>query len=589
MYAKWINWIGLAIAILIAPLIFKRNAQAYPSDSLSELSIPQEFASIPDVTPDWWASAQTQLDQDLAGMLAPIALNATPDWVAYGEGAMNNFAYSLASAGDVNGDGYADLVAGAFGYGVYRGKVVVFHGSASGLSLTPNWSAVGEDIFNYFGSATASAGDVNGDGYSDLAIGAYGYDSQFGKVYVYLGSANGLSTTADWSLVGPNESGAWGQSIGSAGDVNGDGYSDLAIGDSSDNTATGKVYVYFGSANGLNTTEDWSVTGESPYEYFGSKVSSAGDVNGDGNTDLAVGAIGYNGLTGKVSVFHGSANGLSTTPNWYVIGEILYMRFGEALASGGDVNGDGFDDFVIGAYWYDNFRGKTYVYYGSVNGLSLTPDWNAIGEFEEDTFGISVSSAGDVNGDSYSDLVIGALGYNSTINDRGKAYVYFGSSGGLSNSADWSVVGEKFRDCLGASVSSAGDVNNDGFSDLAVGAHCYRGFLGKGMVFLGSAGCTVNCLRVTAIEMQADAKAVYAQVTILDENGVAIPNAVVSVFWDLPLGSVPQTKITDASGVAAFRATGEAGMYTINLANVTWADYTFDLVNSEILSKSIMK
>lgn len=149
MYAKWINWIGLVIAILIAPLIFKGNAQAYPPDSLSELSIPQEFASIPGITPDWWASAQTQLDQDLAEMLAPIALNATPDWVAYGEGAMNNFAYSLASAGDVNGDGYADLVAGAFGYGVYRGKVVVFHGSASGLSLTPTgaqWAKISSII-----------------------------------------------------------------------------------------------------------------------------------------------------------------------------------------------------------------------------------------------------------------------------------------------------------------------------------------------------------------------------------------------------------------------------------------------------------
>jgi hypothetical protein len=207
----------------------------------------------------------------------------------------------------VNGDGYADLAVGALFFADNDvGKAYVYHGSANGLNLSANWSAVGEAISNYFGDPVAPAGDVNGDSYADLAVSANGYNNGTGKAYVYYGSAGGLNASAGWSAVGEAESNYLG-SVGSAGDVNGDGYTDLAVGAAGFNANTGKVYAYQGSSDGLSETANWTAVGESADDFFGSSVASAGDVNGDGYADLVVGAWGFNNNTGKAYVYHGSA------------------------------------------------------------------------------------------------------------------------------------------------------------------------------------------------------------------------------------------------------------------------------------------
>jgi hypothetical protein len=244
-----------------------------------------------------------------------LARGLNNQWHSIGEAGDDYFGYAVASAGDVNGDGYDDIVVGAYQNddgGSDAGKAYVYLGSASGLSATAPWIVTGEAGDDYFGYAVASAGDVNGDGYDDVIVGAHGNNdggNDIGKAYVYLGSASGLSTTASWTATGEVAYDYFGSFVASVGDVNGDGYDDVIV-----------------SANGGDD---------------GSFVASVGDVNGDGYDDVIVSANGGDDA-GKAYVYLGSASGLSTTASWTATGEAAYDHFGKSVASAGDVNGDGF-------------------------------------------------------------------------------------------------------------------------------------------------------------------------------------------------------------------------------------------------------
>jgi hypothetical protein len=582
-----VNFVSIAV-LLLASFSFSGQAQNADPGLQVRSEIPEALAGFPGATAEWWAAAQAQISQAVGEQpgLSPI-----PDWSAFGESPGDIFGVIVASAGDVNGDGYTDLAVSAHGYSSNTGKVYVFHGSASGLSNAPEWSAVGDTTGILFGNSLASAGDVNGDGYADLAVGATGYSSGTGKEYVYYGSAVGLSASPDWTAVGETVDSFFGIAA-SARDVNSDGFADLVIGAPGYpfSNFTGKAYVYHGSATGLSASPDWVTVGENLSGY-GTSVASAGDVNGDGYADLVVGADAYSDGLGKAYVYHGSATGLSASPDWVAVGENL-SGFGAWVAPAGDVNGDSYADLAIGATYYNSSTGKAYVFHGSASGLSASADWSAIGEAEENYFTWQLSSGGDLDGDGYDDLVIGAPGYD-TGNFVGKAYVYQGSAVGLSVNADWSATGEAEFNNFGESVTSAGDVNGDGYEDLAIGAPGINDFSGKAFVFHGSAipaGCTSNCLRVTAIRFRPDLSSLIAVVAIRDENGAAVPGAAVSVRWDLPGGGVlEQVKNTDASGSASFRVKGGSGTYTITITDAILAGYTFDPLNSTILSKSISK
>ena len=410
-----------------------------------------------------------------------LARGLNNQWHSIGEAGNDYFGYSVASAGDVNGDGYDDIVVGAYqndGGGNDAGKAYVYLGSASGISTTASWIVTGEAGDDYFGHSAASVGDVNGDGYDDVIVGAHGSNdggNDMGKAYVYLGSAAGLSTTASWTVAGEVAYDYFGSFVASAGDVNGDGYDDAIVSAHGSNDI-GKAYVYLGSAAGLSTTASWTVAGEVAYDYFGKSVASAGDVNGDGYDDVIAGAYGSNeggNDIGKAYVYFGTASGLSTTASWTVTGEAAGDYFGKSVASAGDVNGDGHDDVVVGAHSNDgggSNAGKAYVYLGSISGLSTTASWTAIGEASVDHFGFSVASAGDVNDDGYVDVIVGAYHNNDGGAGAGKAYVYLGTASGLSTTAQWTVVGDATHDYFGKSVASAGDVNGDGYDGVIVGA-----------------------------------------------------------------------------------------------------------------------
>ncbi len=366
-----------------------------------------------------------------------------PSWTAESDQASAYFGYSVSSAGDVNGDGYDDVIVGAYYYDngqLDEGRAFVYHGSASGLSTTANWTAESDQGSAKFGISVSSAGDVNNDGYDDVIVGAYHYSNgqlDEGRAFVYHGSASGLSASANWTAESDQASTDFGYSVSSAGDVNGDGYDDVIVGANyydNGQTDEGRAFVYHGSASGLSTTANWTAESDQASAYFGVSVSSAGDVNNDGYDDVIVSAYCYdNGQTdeGRAFVYHGSASGLSTTANWTAESDQGSARFGISVSSAGDVNGDGYDDVIVGAYYYDNSQsdeGRAFVYHGSASGLSASANWTAESDQASASFGYSVSSAGDVNNDGYDDVIIGASSYDNGQSNEGRAFVYYGAS-----------------------------------------------------------------------------------------------------------------------------------------------------------------
>ena len=289
---------------------------------------------------------------------------------------------------DINGDGFSDVVVGAPRYDngqADEGRVYVYYGSPSGLAATPGWTAESDQAGANFGEAVASAGDVNADTYADILVGAPKYDNgqiDEGRAYVYLGHDTHIDASPVWtaeSNQGTVNFGAlFGTSVATAGDVNGDGYSDVIVGAPDyDNGQTdeGRAYVFLGTFSGLGATPVWTTESNLLGARYGVSVATAGDVNGDGYSDVVVGAYQYDTgeSRGRVFVYHGSASGLAATPTWTVDGDKPGARIGRSVASAGDVNGDGFCDVVVGAHQYENgetSEGRAYVYYGN-NGIGL--------------------------------------------------------------------------------------------------------------------------------------------------------------------------------------------------------------------------
>ncbi|HOX27093.1 MAG TPA: FG-GAP-like repeat-containing protein [Candidatus Krumholzibacteria bacterium] len=440
------------------------------------------------------------------GLADPLDM---PHWVVEGDQDLAAMGFSVATAGDVNGDGYSDVIVGArlFDEGQENaGRAFVYHGSASGLGSAPDWTAGSNQLGANFGNSVATAGDVNGDGFSDVIVGAWAFDGgqqDEGRAFVYLGSPDGLAITPAWTAESDQVYAYFGCSVATAGDVNGDGYSDVIVGAQTYDSGQedeGAAFVYMGSAAGLATSPAWIAEGDQAQAYFGTSVATAGDVNGDGFSDVIVGADKYSadfGVEGIASVYHGSAEGLAASPAWTAAGDQAEAQFGHSVATAGDVNGDGYSDVIVGAWWYNGGQireGRAFVYHGSSIGLASSPAWTAESDQADAFFGAAVATAGDLNGDGYSDVIVGAFGYDHfTIND-GRVHVYHGSSLGLSVAPDWVTwlpPGTFQNADLGSSVATAGDVNGDGYGDVLVGAPSYtgdQGYEGLAECFLGNEG-----------------------------------------------------------------------------------------------------
>lgn len=383
----------------------------------------------------------------------PEGLSSSASWIVDGDDDYAEFGYSVASAGDVNKDGYSDIIIGAPRYEVEvglntseRGRVFVYHGGAEGLAETPSWTADGTEYRAALGYSVAMAGDVNDDGYGDVILGAPEVGNSQGMATLYLGGPVGLDQLPAWSVEGSH--GHYGSSVATAGDVNGDGYDDVIVGapyydcgyydeDLYTELDQGRAFVYHGGSDGLAQVPDW--TGEHvswaavSNRGYGRSAAWAGDVNGDGYSDVIVGEPMYTEVgepqEGRVLVYPGGPLGLAKLPERIIEGDGWTAYFGWAVATAGDVNGDGYSDVSVGAKSFRNgelSEGKAFVFYGHPDGLVKEPAWTFEGNQEDAFLGYSVGTAGDVDGDGYSDLIIGSPGYDNNFLDEGRVFAFRG-------------------------------------------------------------------------------------------------------------------------------------------------------------------
>ena len=409
-------------------------------------------------------------------------------FVLQGERGGDQSGYSVASAGDVNGDGFDDLIVGAPGAdgpsdGRYSaGDSYVIFGKAGGFGATIDLATItsgdgsqgfvlqGELVFDRSGTSVASAGDINGDGFDDLIVGASGADgpadgrNSAGDSYVIFGRVGGFGATIDLAtltsgdgsqgfvLQGDSNYDQSGASVASAGDINGDGFDDLIVGArEADGPADGREkagdsYVIFGKAGGFAATIDLAtltsgdgsqgfvLQGEDAYDQSGFSVASAGDVNGDGFDDLIVGAAYAGPVAGDSYVIFGKSSGFGATIDLATItagiggfvihGELATDRSGRSVASAGDVNGDGFDDLIVGAPYaerpvYGPYNGgHSYVIFGSAT----------IGGSTDAVTQAGTDASETLNGDGTANVMIGGRG-NDILNGNGGADVLRGGEG----------------------------------------------------------------------------------------------------------------------------------------------------------------
>jgi len=396
------------------------------------------------------------------------------DWGVVGNDEDGKFGYSVTSAGDVNGDGYDDVFIGSpyYNFGQSEeGAAFLYLSKGDKLSFTSTWHIEGDQDRAHLGISVSYAGDVDNDGYEDVIVGVPDYDNGLedqGRVYVFYGSSVGLTDTLKTTIDGDIAAGHFGEVVGYAGDVNGDGYDDVIVGNPSN--GNGKVFVFYGSITGTHTIADWTAENSS-VTNFGISVDTAGDVNGDGYDDVIIGGSEPSGSGGGiVVVYHGSASGLSSTADWTITGPDTAAEYGHSVSTAGDVNGDGYDDVVVGAPFYGSEAGRVFAYYGSSGGLSTTTSWVMDSPKNGAGFGYSVNNAGDLNGDGYDEVIIGAPYYN----DDGRTYVYKGTSEGLDTSIYWWSESDQSVSNYGFSVNTAGNVNGDRTDDILIGAPVYN-------------------------------------------------------------------------------------------------------------------
>ncbi len=421
----------------------------------------------------------------------------------------------------------------------------------------------GEATFDYAGRTISGAADVNGDGLADLLVGAYGSDDGAtggGETYLLLGTADRHSgahvlSEADASWVGMDTAEYTSLEISLASDLDGDGFDDIAIGtyrNSDVATESGKVYVVYGAASGWTTdtslaSADASWLGQGEYDHAGRSVAGLGDVDGDGFGDLLVGGCWNSDVAyraGKAYLLTGGSTRWTADTSLAEATAVLAGSEEEefaarAVAGAGDVDGDGLADLLVGAYARDDGgtdAGEAWLLLGGDLSGEIDLDSGADASFEGeaagDRAGLVVAAAGDVDADGYGDMLVASYLNDRGATNAGAVYLVLGRASGLApdtslEEADAVYEGEDANDYAGRSASGAGDVDGDGFADILIGASgADDGGADAGRAYLvrGSASPTTMSLEdadliVTGTEAGAEFPYVLAEAGDLDGGG----------------------------------------------------------------------
>jgi hypothetical protein len=404
------------------------------------------------------------------------------------------------------------------------GSYVIRSPSALEVDFVPagdaDWQTVPSVEHTQYGQSVASAGDVDNYWGDDVLIGApkdATVDGS-GAVYLYLSTGSGLNTTYAWAAGGGSDAVSFGSAVAGAGDVNDDGIDDAIIADDEYKalleingdqklTKAGGAFVYKGIAGvGLSDEPIWSYTGAVQAGKFASAVTGAGDLNDDGIDDIVVGAQLYTDRTdntenseGAFYVFFGHEDsGPSADWDWLIDSDQPGALLGWSLSAAGDVNHDGYDDFLVGAPGALNLEGvragAVFLFLGGTMPDDVADAaWVAYGDQEDAWFGYSVAGRVDVNGDGLPDVVVSTPYHHRPSDDAqaGAAFAYCGNGSTLGSDPCWTVYGGQPGGQFGYSVAGAGDVNADGYDDVIVGAPTYlpdpdTGFEGAAFVYFGS-------------------------------------------------------------------------------------------------------